>query len=355
MKKLLCLLLAALMLAAVGCTKPEPETSEVSETSSGVAVHVDYSKLTPYEPLEETYTLHEGYTAGETLCARDDYGALLPYCGKEENAVHTDVDVLHLYGLVTDKGELVTDPIYQSFDYRGGLLVLERPNPACKTDESVAQIFVTLAFPDGSWVQDLTDCRDCCFDEKGYMITASMDNSIDMWDSETGHKAHFDGALFEGYLQSESWYHTDKQWVYCKDEKIAYATCSGGMLYLDLENSEVLDTPPAGYPADYVYEEVGEPNIMDQCPKVEGCEMVDYSTDPFTGKIYFCGIVGDHPYCTLFDADGNMVVEHRRFFNPVYLDVCAGLYSEVEDGRFCYRTLSDGTLKFCYTIQTNSD
>ncbi len=371
MKKLLCLLLAALMLAAAGCGKNTAETSEVSDTSAGVAVHVDYSKLTPYDPPEETYTLHEGYTKGEGLQARDDYGALIEYCGKESIETGLNREVLYLYGLVSSKGELVTDPIYQTIGYAGGFLVLDRPNPAFANQFDAPRCFVTLAAPDGSWVRELDDCREC-YTGKEYMIALSMDNSVDVWKTTGERKAHFDGALFEEFLNGKSWDRSDSSAVvYCKDDKVAYAVTDyckddeGGFatietLYLDLENGVVLDTPPEGYPKNYK-DDASEPDLMLQRPKLgKRCEWQGCFTDPVTKKNYFYGKVEDHAYFTLFDGDGNVMVEPYREFpsdqpSPSVEKVANGWYATIEEGRFCYRTFGEGTLKFCYTMKTNSD
>ena len=364
MKKLLCLLLAALMLAAAGCTKTAQETSEVSETSSGVAVHVDYSKLTPYDPPEVTYTLHEGYTPGEGLQARDDYGALIEYCGKESVETGMNISVLYLYGLVSSKGELVTDPIYQTIGYEDGFLVLKRPNPAFADPYDQPLCFVTLAAPDGSWVRELDNCRDC-YTGKEYMIAISMDNSVDLWETTGERKAHFDGALFEEFLNGKFWERSDSTAVvYCKDDKVAYACCKddegGKTLYLDLENGVVLDTPPEGYPKNYK-DDASEPDLMLQRPELgKRCEWQGCFTDPVTKKNYFYGKVENHTYYTLFDGDGNVMAEPYREFpwdrpSPSVEKVCNGWYVTIEEGRFCYRTLGEGTLKFCYTMKTNSD
>ena len=358
------------MLAATGCGKNTAETSEVSATSAGVAVHVDYSKLTPYEPPEETYTLHKGYTKGEGLQARDDYGALLEYCGKEVVETGLNREVLYLYGLVSSKGELVTDPIYQSIGYEDGFLVLKRPNPAFANRFDTPLCFVTIAAPDGSWVRELDNCREC-YTGKEYMIALSMDNSVDLWETTGERKAHFDGALFEEFLNGKSWDRSDSSAVvYCKDDKVAYAVTDyckddeGGAiietLYLDLENGVVLDTPPEGYPKNYK-DEASVPDLMLQRPKLgKRCEWQGCFTDPVTKKNYFYGKVEDHTYYTLFDGDGNVMVEPYREFpwdrpSPSVERVANGWYATMENGRFCYRTLSDGTLKFCYTMKTNSD
>ena len=109
MKKRLTLLMVFLLLALAGCgmqTKPELEQETVSP------VYTDWSKLTPYEPFQQIYTYHAGYRTDGILEARDDYGALLPYIGKYSTMEQYVIDALPFYGLVTDKGELVSDPIY---------------------------------------------------------------------------------------------------------------------------------------------------------------------------------------------------------------------------------------------------
>lgn len=403
MKKLLCLLLAALMLAAVGCTKPEPETSEVSETSSGVAVHVDYSKLTPYEPLEETYTLHEGYVKGELLQARDDYGVLLPYCGTEDDYGSPKYSEgmkewvgggkFYLYGLVTDKGEIVTDPIYHSIAHKGDCLELQRPRTDCLTEGNEHDTFYTVAALDGSWVFDLEDSVPYEYDDYGHVIARAVDYRFyDVWNTKGEHMSRFAASLFDGYSMLGGFDDTFGCVVDWDKDRVLYA---------NFETGEVLDTAPAGYPATYTeYEKRGQEKDKTVYPKIGGCKKLGALSDEVSGETYFYGKAGDHTYYTLFDADGNVIAEHfedehdngtisnscvtdivtgkRYIFSSNYdyryytlrdVDgnvlterwyhthgmIRAGLYPTVEDGRFCYRTLDDGTLVFCRAIQTNGD
>ena len=352
MKKLLCLGLAAVLLAATGC-------GATTEKPAAPAVHADYSKLTPYEPPEETYTLHKGYVAGEGLQARDDYGTLLEYCGKELAETGHSCDVLYLYGLVSKTGELITDPIYQNIRYQDGFLVLERPNPAFTNRFDTPRCFVTLAAPDGSWVRELDKCCDFQSDH-GLMLAFSTDNSVDVWTAAGERKAHFDGALFEEFLHGERWDAAFEMWVYCKDDKVGYANgMHGETMYLDFETGAVSDTPPAGYPKTYEGEKYVTPPDPPH-PKVEGCKWQGCFTDPVTEKNYFYGTVGDHTYYTLFDADGAVLAEPYHVVpadkpSPMTYAIYDGTYFTVESGRFCLYALADNALVFCYTMQNNGD
>ena len=355
MKKLLCLLLAALMLAAVGCTKPAQETSDTSETSSGVAVHVDYSKLTPYEVPEETYTLHEGYTPGEGLQARDDYGTLLPYFGKYLDSDHRETtkkqkeqsDKLCFCGLVTDKGELVTDPIYQEIEFSedNDCMLLYRGNPDYTRDGSCDIFFVTVAAADGSWVHDAGLCSyaDC---HDGLLLTAPYRGPLTVWNTKGEPYLQFD---YSCGIDGPRWAF-DGCMVSWKDNKVGYI--SGSAPYLDFETGELLDTPPAGYPAEFDEKQEEEP----QAPNVAGCDDLISITDRVTGKTYFYGEVGDDSHETLFDGEGNALLKcYGDFSNYPISGITAGLYASVANDHFFYRSLVDDSIVFCYNIQTNSD
>ena len=129
MKKLLPALLAlALLLSACGgpaaeetpTPTPEPTPTQTAEPTptpepapvySGV--HTDWSKLEPYQPVQAVYTRrYEGFT--DTLIPADDYGPLMAFRG----AALTSTDPYmvgfddYLYGLMTQKGEVVVDPVF---------------------------------------------------------------------------------------------------------------------------------------------------------------------------------------------------------------------------------------------------
>ncbi len=352
MKKLIYLLLAALMLAAAGCGKNTAETSEVSATSAGVAVHVDYSKLTPYDPPEETYTLHEGYVKGEGLKARDDYGTLLPYFGKHLNSGHREalsepMDELSFYGLVTDKGELVTDPIYQQIEFSedNDFLVLYRGNPDYTRDGSCDTFFVTVAAADGSWVHDAGLCSyaDC---HDGLLLTAPYRGPLTVWNTKGEPYLQFD---YSCGIDGPRWAF-DCCVVSWKDNKVGYI--SGSAPYLDFETGELLDTPPAGYPAEFDEKQEEEP----QAPNVAGCDDLISITDRVTGKTYFYGEVGDDSYETLFDGEGNALLKCYGDFSYYPISgITAGLYAFVANDHFFYRSLVDDSIVFCHAIQANID
>ena len=405
MKKLIvaALLLLPLTLSACGApaaessTPTEPTATQVATAPS--AVHVDYSKLTPYEVPEEKYTYHEGYVKGELLQARDDYGALLPYCGTEDDygSLKYSEDMkewvgggtFYLYGLVTDKGEIVTDPIYHSIAHKGDCLELQRPRIDCLIEDT----FYTVAALDGSWVLDLEDSVPYEYDDYGHVIARTVDDRFyDVWNTKGEHMSRFAVSLFDGCS------------VLCGFDDTFGCVVDwdkNRVLYANFETGEVLDTAPAGYPATYTeYEKREKEKDKTVYPKIGGCKKLYALSDEVSRETYFYGKAGDHTYYTLFDADGNVIAEHfddehdngdisnfcvtdivtgkryicssnydYRYYTLRDVDgnvlterwyhtfgmIRAGLYPTVEGGRFCYRTIEDGTLVFCRAIQTNGD
>lgn len=129
MKKLLSGLLAlALLLSACGnpaaevtptpTSEPTPtQTAEPTPTPEPTpvysGVHTDWSKLEPYEPKTAVYTRrYESFT--DTLIPAEDYGPLMAFRGAALTSTDLDFGRFddYLYGLMTQKGEVVVDPAF---------------------------------------------------------------------------------------------------------------------------------------------------------------------------------------------------------------------------------------------------
>jgi hypothetical protein len=89
---------------------PSEAVSPPPSASPAVRYHVktDYSGLTAYKPLEEKYTRLTNDNMPE-LIPSTAYGKLLPYIGA---SFYTDFSSSYKYGLMTEYGMLVTDPVY---------------------------------------------------------------------------------------------------------------------------------------------------------------------------------------------------------------------------------------------------
>lgn len=365
MKKLIAVLLMVLVLVSCGTqTETQVEPDAVSP------VYTDWSKLTPYEPVQPIYTYHAGYGADGTLEARDDYGPLLPYIGKYSTMERYVIDVLPLYGLVTSEGELVSDPVYARIVFYEDFLVLYRGDPEGVSGGdtySGGSFSRTLAAPDGRWAHELTDSyyvgSGC-----GLLLTAAGDGALDLWNADGEVVTHFDGALFTSRLgESFIWGAEGGPFIDWTDDKVGYVTSynvngeyqeQGLRLYLDFTSGTVTDTPPEGYESEIDYAAIVDDTP--EPPAIEGCNYLDPITDKITGETYFYGYYrsgeNEDGHYALFDSEGKLLLENvelARFEASVI--VHSGLCSTVEDGCFCFRSLADNAPVFRYAMRTNSD
>ena len=367
MKKRLTLLIVFFLLALAGCGV---QTEPALEPEAASPVYTDWSKLTPYEPFQQIYTYHTGYRTDGILEARDDYGALLPYIGKYSTMEQYVIDALPFYGLVTDKGELVSDPIYARIVFYGDFLLLYRADPEGNSggDTYAGGAFSrALAAPDGSWVHELPGSyyvgNGC-----GLLLTSTSDGSLDLWNADGDIVMHFDATLFASKLgENFTWGNEGGPFVDWVDDKVGYVVSynvngeyveQGVRLYLDFRNGIVTDTPPEDYPVEIDYSALSD-NIP-ELPEVDGCHYLEPVTDFVSGETYFYGYIrnseSETSVCTLFDCNGNSLVENidlARFeASPV---VRSGLCATVENGCFCFRSVTNNELVFSYAMQTNSD
>ncbi len=177
-------LLALAAVAAAGCGSQGTGgvLSGPPEDTAGVFVHWD--AWTPYEAPEYRYTRrYEAFT--DHLIPAGDYGTLIPFTGK---AVEGWMGPSYLYGLVTEKGEVVVDPVYSSIyrmsEYDGETsemiyrpyLVLSRGtyDPAAET--GVTEI--TVAAADGSWCREGYRRAYGCTED--YFVAGTADGGVEV-------------------------------------------------------------------------------------------------------------------------------------------------------------------------------
>ncbi len=369
MKRLIAVLLS---LSLAGCAAqvktPAPAEAPPAETPS--PVYTDWSKLTPYEPVREVFSRHAGYRTDGVFEPRSDYGVLLPYIGAHSVMEQYVIDALPIYGLVTDKGELVSDPVYSGVDFRDGFLLLYRGDPSVGTDGdkySAGPFFLTLAAADGHWAHKPSDSY-YVESISGLLMTAARDGSLDLWNADGESVAHFDRALFTPFFgEAFVWGEEGGPFVNFADSRTGYVVSylvneeyvdDGVRLYLDLVNGNVLTEPPDGYPAELDYASLAEESP--EPPEVENCSYYDPVTDEVTGETYFYGYLHNDGEGTggyvLFDRTGKLLLDNAGMmpFEGRAI-VRAGLCSTLEDGFFCFRSLADNSLVFRYRMRVNSD
>lgn len=371
------LLLLLLLLTLAGCAArteepPAPPAEEAPAPAEELSpVYTDWSKLTPYEPVREVYTYHAGYRADDIFEPRGDYGVLLPYVGRYASMEQYVIEALPLYGLVTDRGELVSEAVYAEIDFRGEFLLLYRGDPengVSGGDSYAGGMFSrTLAAADGRWAHELTDSY-YVTNGFGLLVTAATDGSLAVWNEDGEVVMRFDGGQFKPWLGDDFvWGMEGGPFLFLQDGRVCYVISylvngeyrdAPVRLYLDLTGGAVLTEPPAGYgqEPDYsaIYGEDPEP------PEVAGCRYLQPVTDPVTGEICFFGwrsgngAEGGH--YALFDGAGDLLVENVSMgtFEMGFI-LRAGLCSTLEDGCFCFRSLHGSELVFRRILRTNSD
>ena len=389
MKKLIA---ALLLLTLVGCGM-KPETPTMTETPAATEtpveteaplvteapleteppspVYTDWSKLTPYEPGKPIFTLHPGYVGADALEARDDYGVLLPYIGAYASKERYMISALPLYGLVTDKGEIVTDPVYSDINFYEDCLVLYRGDPQGVGGGDTyfhGPFSRTLAAPDGHWVHELPEGY-FVGNSQGKIVTAGTDGSLEIWNSEGEVTARFDGETFnELFGEGFYWGEEGGPFLDWTDDKVGYATCYRAAgehreeplrAYLDLAAGTVSDTPPEGYPEEIDYDALSRARSETRPvpPTVDGCRSLSPITDRVTGEVYYSGYNRHLDSHALYDGAGNRLLENADLTWPFEAAhfLGAGLYAVLEDGCFCFLSLADGTTVFRYPMRTNSD
>lgn len=187
-----------------GSPEPPPSSASVTEQASPTlstspspsdlhsGVKTDYSGLTPYKPMEEKYTrLKEG--AMPSLTPSGQYGKLLPYVGRTLYA-DDGYNVIRKYGLVTQTGTIVTDPVYSRvyqgsyFNYSTYTGVNVPFYSLSKLSDKISEanpwdseLYAVCAL-DGRWVTPF-DYRSVFYTDKVIMLVRSHEqNDIDVMD-----------------------------------------------------------------------------------------------------------------------------------------------------------------------------
>jgi hypothetical protein len=144
----------ALCLLLTACAPQTEETEPTEEAEdSGLLVHTDWSQLGQREELPSPVGTrwYEDYT--DHLIPRDDYGTLIPYAGLRLMDDWPASDGC-MYGLMTQAGQVVTDPVYSTVSCPGygsqrfPLLILRQKTSA--SDGAEDGVYAVAA-SDGSW------------------------------------------------------------------------------------------------------------------------------------------------------------------------------------------------------------
>lgn len=323
--------------------------------------------LKPYE--QGIYTYSDRYRKGEPLEAGNDYGTLLPYVGLNLPVENYLIDRLPMYGLVTAKGEIVTDAIYADIIVANGFLVLYRGSDKMY-QESKGQdsgvYALTVAAGDGSWLRKFegsvlvgswaaeggllaigNKAHDLIFlDGKGRTVASYSDEdfrtcfgkSVD-WTSweERPWLEWYDGLIYAGNI---SYVEETGEW---KEQ----------MHYLDLAAGEILEEAPAGFPNEPVYTESPMPPSF---PNYANSWSVQ---DVITGTTYYEGF-REGGGTDLLDENGAVVWKDYSNAYALMNEMVAIWPGRFEEGNtkttyFSWYDLKTGECVFHYPIGDNLD
>ncbi|NCB51140.1 MAG: WG repeat-containing protein [Clostridia bacterium] len=141
---------------AVSSAQTQTDETE-TEAYTGPDVHTDSSALTDYLPAESMYSRLSDGSLSE-LAPSEGYGTLLPYLGAYYDQ-GGDGSLFGKYGLVTESGMIVLDPVLTSVGlacyYSGGenvMLDIYIMAGYVENEDGSAQTKYAVAGKDGSWV-----------------------------------------------------------------------------------------------------------------------------------------------------------------------------------------------------------
>lgn len=360
MKRLLAVLALVGLLSACSSPATPQEPDPLPETPS--PVYTDWSKLTPYVPPESLYTYFSPYSGKDTLLPRNDYGTLLSYMGVNVVLESYIIDRMPLYGLVTDKGELVTEPIYTSITFLDDFLLLAQGEIYGTVETNWGTLkkggfAYTIAASDGSWVREIGAAHEIFTLDGEYLAAAMLDGSVQVFRRDGSTALEVPRAALEPYLGAEYEWSWDmgpclgrqNGWLLIWD----YHDETDKTYYLHPESGEILTDPPQGWDDDAVDEEWQEP------PEVPGYTYLNEIIDSATGIRYYSGsrVDGEESVYDLMDESGQVIYQGCAL-KDVYLwtpIVRAGLISSVENGIFSYHSIADGHAVFRFPLRTNTD
>lgn len=209
-KKIAALMCAAAIISAfTGCTAKEPVStptdaqtsaeaqSEISTTAAQNNAPVFMlEKLPEIGDYVEDIVYNRRYPeTRETLTPGEDYGRLIPFVGSFRDYHFVDYETgewkegtysVSKYGLMTDRGEIVVDAVYDYVDIipcTDGSYIIE----LSKNGESYDSRGASLACPsDGSWVIEGTFYLYHAYGAEVDDVIVAVDNSEVDWENSTG-------------------------------------------------------------------------------------------------------------------------------------------------------------------------
>lgn len=140
-----------------GDSEPLPTATETPpiQTDWNSGVKTDYSGLTPYTPPQEIYTRISPRPLPNLIPGRG-YGRLIPYVGERAFYYEGLYAMNARYGLATEEGVLVTDPVYLSI-YSSGegekeVYILRRLTEEVDEDRLWESYETAVCAADGSFI-----------------------------------------------------------------------------------------------------------------------------------------------------------------------------------------------------------
>lgn len=152
MKRAFILLLSCAFLCA--CTPAESPPTGPALTGDENTFSLSYlPDIGEYAERPVPVRWYADYT--DTLIPSEEYGTLIPYLGKVKEFEGITGVMQQMYGLCTENGVIVTDPVYTGVSYcEDGYYLLTKVSPESSGPFTLEYI-TYLAKTDGSWVKEL--------------------------------------------------------------------------------------------------------------------------------------------------------------------------------------------------------
>lgn len=263
-----------------------PSISQTEDAVSDCAVTAHWDMLEPvHTPKAERW--YEDYT--DHLIPSTEYGPLIPYIG---SSVSTDSDTYWIYGLATQDGVMVTDPVFHEVVY---LDDAETPMYLLTTyelnDNGIALERLGLAAADGSWYTGQMYARMLCSSPLGTLMVTTDENLVMVASNGTQSPFRLSQSVDLPSLPTSL---AGSYLYWPTDDTMT------NFIYVDLRSGAVSTQAPADFQAPSYVEGTGQ--FSDGWFQLEGTTLTIHTTADTTHTLD----VGEN--CSRAEVDGDRVL-----------------------------------------------